>query len=102
MHQLPQADLWSTFSPQTQRHLVNVWTELLGRYLQAQRGLSSGGSDEPHDPHPAATRHENSTRVREAIHHQAGPAQSGEPATPIPVGGDGHTARLATSTNLRY
>jgi hypothetical protein len=33
MHQLPQADLWSTFSPQTRRHLINVWTELLGRYV---------------------------------------------------------------------
>lgn len=51
MHQLPQADLWSTFSPQTQRHLVDVWTELLGRYLQVQRGLPRGNSDEPHDAH---------------------------------------------------
>src|SRR5207302_893554 len=33
---------------------------------------------EPHDLHPAAARRENSARVREAIHHQAGPAQSGE------------------------
>jgi hypothetical protein len=58
MAQLPQADLWSTFSPQTQRHLVNVWTELLGRYLQAQRGLPRGGSDEPYDTRPAAARSE--------------------------------------------
>jgi DNA invertase Pin-like site-specific DNA recombinase len=67
MPQLPQADLWSTFRPQTQRHLVNVWTELLGRYLQAQRGLPRGGRDEPHDPNPAAARSENSPRVRKAI-----------------------------------
>src|SRR6266576_1309572 len=100
MPQLPQADLWSTFSPQTQRHLCNVWTELLGRYLQAQRGLPRGTSDEPHDAHPAAARRENSARVREAIHYQASPTQPGEPATPIPVGRDGHTAGLAASANL--
>jgi len=58
MPQLPQADLWSTFSPQTRRDLVNVWTELLGRYVQEQHGLPRGGSDEPHDPHPAAARGE--------------------------------------------
>src|SRR4051794_3609471 len=102
MHQLPEADLWSTFSPQTQRHLVSVWTELLGRYVEAQRGLPRGTSDEPHDTHPAAARRKNSARVREAIHHEASPAQPGEPATPLPAGGDGHTARLATSANLRY
>jgi hypothetical protein len=47
MHQLPQPDLWSTFSPQTQRHLIDVWTELLGRRLQAVRGLPPGGGHEP-------------------------------------------------------
>src|ERR1700730_18617971 len=99
MAQLPQADPWSTFSPQTQRHLVNVWTELLGRYLQSQRGLPSGGSDEPHYPRPATARSENSARLREAIHPEAGPAQSGESATPVSVGGDRGSPGLAASAN---
>ena len=32
---LPQ--LWTTFTPQTQRELVSLWTQLLQRHLQAQR-----------------------------------------------------------------
>ena len=49
MPRLPQADLWSTFSPQTRRHLVSASTEVFGRYLQGRRELPRGGSDEPHD-----------------------------------------------------
>src|SRR5437870_4614483 len=57
---------------------------------------------EPHVADPAAARRENSARVREAIHPEAGPAQSGEPATPIPVGGDRSSTGVAPGPNLRY
>ncbi len=48
--QLPE--LWTSFSPQTQRHLIALWTHLLHRSIQAQRLPPTGG---PHDPRYADT-----------------------------------------------
>src|SRR5579884_1805048 len=102
MDQLPQSDLWSTFSPQTQRHLVALWTELLGRHLQAHRGLPMGGSDESPDAHPAAAPGADRDGLRAAIDQQATHPASGEYAAPVPAHRAGRTLGLAETADLRH
>src|SRR4051794_39234406 len=51
---LPQpSPLWSTFRPETHRHLVLLWTDLLQRQLPAARGRAHVPGEPCHERHLA-------------------------------------------------
>src|SRR5579859_6023603 len=102
MDQLPQFPLWSTFSPQTQRHLVAVWIELVGRRLQTSRALPRGGGDERADAYPADASGADGDGVCPPIDHQTACRAPGEYPAPVPAGRDRRAAGLASTTDLHY
>src|SRR4051794_38041715 len=85
---LPQpSPLWSTFRPETHRHLVLLWTDLLQLQLPAARGRAHVPGEPCHERHLAQDRAASPAparcRLRPPVDAAAGPGQSGVAAAAL-------------------
>jgi Resolvase, N terminal domain len=100
---MPLPPLWSTFPPETHRHLIHLWSDLLARQLPARQRLRpKGAHNDFRRQDPVSPPKSESSGLPSPVHAQTGINQSGEHTPPVSAKSDlmgiGHLANLTGAT----